>query len=103
MVDRFVRPSVEEIKLVSLLLDPLRHRSDILRSSDVYTRLFKSTLTLSKLKDAAIGGRLLKPSDDPIGVVGRSMIWRVCQTSFIRSTTYLPICDESSFYAKTNL
>ncbi|KAF9650831.1 RabGAP/TBC [Thelephora ganbajun] len=57
MIDRFIRPSVEEI-------------------NDVYTRLFKSTLTLSKLKDAAIGGRLFKPSDDPIGVVGRSMIWR---------------------------
>lgn len=58
MVDRFFRPSVDEI-------------------NDVYTRLFKSTLTLSKLKDAAIGGRLLRPSDDPIGVVGRSMIWRL--------------------------
>jgi hypothetical protein len=79
MVDRFVRPSVEEIKSVSLLLELLRYLSDILRSSDVYTRLFKSALTLPKLKDAAIGGRLLKPSDDPIGVVGRSMIWRVRQ------------------------
>ena len=80
MLDRFIRPSVEEIKLVSLSLDPAVAVVDVLWSSDVYTRLFKSTLTLSRLRDAVIGGRLLKPSDDPIGVVGRSMIWRVCRT-----------------------
>lgn len=103
MIDRFVRPSVEEIKSVSLSLEPLPYLSDILRSSDVYTRLFKSALTLPKLKDAAIGGRLLKPSDDPIGVVGRSLIWRVCLIPFIWSTAHLTVCNESSFYAKTNL
>lgn len=103
MIDRFVRPSVEEIKSVSLLLEPLCSLSDISRSSDVYTRLFKSALTLPKLKDAAIGGRLFKPSDDPIGVVGRSMVWRVCQILFIWGTAHLPVCGDSSFYAKTNL
>jgi hypothetical protein len=80
LYDRQVRPTIGRGNKVGF---PLARRpsrlSDVLRSSDVYTRLFKSTLTLSKLKDAAIGGRLLKPSDDPIGVVGRSMIWRVCQ------------------------
>ena len=80
MVDRFVRPSVEEIKLVSLSLGSPCNSLLFRDPSNVYTRLFKSTLTLPKLKDAAVGGRLLKPSDDPIGVVGRSMIWRVCQT-----------------------
>ena len=73
--------------------------SDVLSSSDVYARLFKSTLTLSKLKDAAIGGRLLKPSDDPIGVVGRSMIWKVCRAlpperhSLIRLRRKLLLCE----------
>lgn len=42
-----------------------------------YERLFHSSTPLSKLKDAAFGGRLLSREPIQSGVVGRSMAWKV--------------------------
>lgn len=42
-----------------------------------YERLFHSSTPLSKLQDAAFGGRLLSREPNQSGVVGRSMAWKV--------------------------
>jgi hypothetical protein len=43
----------------------------------VYQLLFDSGLSLSKIRDAALSGRLYHPTDDPLGVTGRSLAWKV--------------------------
>ncbi|KAI5119084.1 hypothetical protein M0805_004857 [Coniferiporia weirii] len=46
-----------------------------------YDRLFRSDAPLSRLKDAAFGGRLFErvaePDQDALGVAGRSMAWKL--------------------------
>jgi TBC1 domain family protein 5 len=39
--------------------------------------LFKSGLSLSKIKDAALDSRLFSPAPDGLGVPGRSLAWKV--------------------------
>ncbi|KAL5528993.1 hypothetical protein ACEPAG_4967 [Sanghuangporus baumii] len=47
--------------------------------SAVYERIFRSGTPLSRLKDAAFGGRLLSdpPEQDGLGVAGRSLAWKL--------------------------
>ncbi|CCM05040.1 uncharacterized protein FIBRA_07242 [Fibroporia radiculosa] len=58
MTEQRTRPKVKEIK-------------------DAYNHLFNSSLSLSKHKDAALGGRLFRAADDAPGVVGRSLAWKL--------------------------
>ncbi|KAH7923851.1 RabGAP/TBC [Leucogyrophana mollusca] len=46
-------------------------------TKNVYDQVFHHGLGLSKLKDAVSGGRLLQPSNDTIGVAGRSIVWKL--------------------------
>ncbi|KAA1471287.1 hypothetical protein DENSPDRAFT_819379 [Dentipellis sp. KUC8613] len=55
------RPPVEEVKAA-------------------YHHLFHSGLSLSKIKDAALGGRLFDTPDDSNGVPGRSISWKIFLT-----------------------
>ncbi|KZT28678.1 RabGAP/TBC [Neolentinus lepideus HHB14362 ss-1] len=48
---------------------------------DVFDRVFNSSLSLAKIKDAALGGRLLRQlTDDGARVCGRSIAWKVFLT-----------------------
>ncbi|KAH8102963.1 RabGAP/TBC [Cristinia sonorae] len=59
MTTQRTRPTVKEIK-------------------DAYDHLFRSSLTLSKIKDAALGQRLFPGADESKpGVVGRSLAWKL--------------------------
>ncbi|KAH9843016.1 RabGAP/TBC [Rhodofomes roseus] len=58
MTEGQTRPKVKEIK-------------------DAYDRLFNVSLSLSKIKDAALGGRLFQAADDAPGVAGRSLAWKL--------------------------
>ncbi|OSX64831.1 hypothetical protein POSPLADRAFT_1123881, partial [Postia placenta MAD-698-R-SB12] len=42
-----------------------------------YDYLFNSSLSLSKIKDAALGGRLFRAVEDVPGVAGRSLAWKL--------------------------
>ncbi|KAH9915807.1 RabGAP/TBC [Epithele typhae] len=54
-----------------------RHRSSVKEIKDAYDHIFNSRATVSKLKDAALGCRLLQPRDGSAGVAGRSLAWKV--------------------------
>ncbi|GJE98099.1 RabGAP/TBC protein [Phanerochaete sordida] len=59
MAERGVRPEVIDIKVA-------------------YDTLFNSSTSLSKVKDAALGGRLLtEPDGASMGVAGRSLAWKL--------------------------
>ncbi|GBE80030.1 RabGAP/TBC protein [Sparassis crispa] len=54
-----------------------RTRPDVKEIKDAYDYLFNSAFNMSKIKDAALGGRLFRGSDDADGVPGRSMAWKL--------------------------
>ncbi|KAI0059095.1 RabGAP/TBC [Artomyces pyxidatus] len=59
--ERGTRPSIEDVRLA-------------------YDHLFRSGLSLSKIKDAALGARLFNPGSDSTGVAGRSLAWKLFLT-----------------------
>ncbi|KAH9948093.1 RabGAP/TBC [Amylocystis lapponica] len=54
-----------------------RTRPDVREIKDAYDYLFNSALGLSKIRDAALGGRLFRAADDAPGVAGRSLAWKL--------------------------
>ncbi|KAI0350203.1 hypothetical protein OH77DRAFT_1413488 [Trametes cingulata] len=54
-----------------------RTRPDVKEIKDTYDYLFNSHHSVSKLKDAALGGRLFHGVNGGAGVVGRSMAWKL--------------------------
>ncbi|KZT11595.1 RabGAP/TBC [Laetiporus sulphureus 93-53] len=54
-----------------------RTRPEVQKIKDAYDHLFHSALSLSKIKDAALGGRLFCAADDTPGVPGRSLAWKL--------------------------
>ncbi|KAI0747622.1 RabGAP/TBC [Daedaleopsis nitida] len=54
-----------------------QHRSDVKEIKDAYDYLFNSRSKVTKLKDAALGGRLFHAADNGAGVTGRSMAWKL--------------------------
>ncbi|KAI0668489.1 rab-GTPase-TBC domain-containing protein [Trametes maxima] len=54
-----------------------RTRPDVKEIKDAYDYLFNSHYTATKLKDAALAGRLFQGVDDGAGVAGRSMAWKL--------------------------
>ncbi|KAI0956776.1 hypothetical protein AcW1_005375 [Taiwanofungus camphoratus] len=54
-----------------------RTRADVKEIKDTYEFLFNASHSLSKIKDAALGGRLFRATDDTAGVAGRSLAWKL--------------------------
>ncbi|KZT70178.1 RabGAP/TBC [Daedalea quercina L-15889] len=54
-----------------------RTRPEVTEIKDAYDHLFNSSLSLSKIKDAALGGRLFQATDDAPGIAGRSLAWKL--------------------------
>ncbi|OCH89093.1 RabGAP/TBC [Obba rivulosa] len=54
-----------------------RTRPDVKEIKSAYYFLFNSSQSLSKTRDAALGGRLFQASDEAAGVTGRSLAWKL--------------------------
>ncbi|PCH38432.1 RabGAP/TBC [Wolfiporia cocos MD-104 SS10] len=52
-------------------------RPDVKEIKDAYDYLFNSSHSLTKIKDAALGGRLFRAKGDSPGVAGRSLAWKL--------------------------
>ena len=76
------RPAENRVGALELLVQGSTDLFALFRAA--YERLFRSGIPLSRLKDAAFGGRLFsdQPEKDGLGVAGRSLAWKVLSRFF---------------------
>jgi hypothetical protein len=82
VVERHVeRPSSNQIRCVFTWAAFKTSNTVFLSLREAYQRLLHSGHSLAKLKDAALGGRLLEDLHSSAGVAGRSLAWKVRPTT----------------------